>query len=336
MRLRTLVAFAILVFAAACGGGQSGPLPGEQEAVDSTGDVAFYLEGSRLRVEILSRSKPWDEDSFGPDPELAFYCATGDFSRPSAHGTARFGGDDTAEVQLSHDVSADVGYCYFAEEGGDVDAVAWFRPEEEIFPGKVLTDDDAENERRARTASECAQFSEQATIDAFGTPNYGQVLDPGVPPTVAVDAYWLGHSLDGWQAVVGFGSVQGDVDDEGQEVPFPMYVVFYSPTEDGCLAAPLPGFKQSDLGFGEGRDIQMLSIPASSPLAHTHLTHSDALKGRPSYRAQLENGEMATVFPNSPLGFTVLTETTLVSVIERYGSEEETRRLLPLLRRVGK
>jgi hypothetical protein len=335
MRRRLVALVTLLCFAAACGADQSGPLPGEKSAVDTSGDVAFYVKADRLRVELLSGFGGFDEETFGPDPEIAFYCATGDFSRASAHGTAHFGDDSEATVHLSHDVSDDVAYCYLTEEGGDVEAVAWFRPEEEVFPGEVVTDDNAENERRARAARDCARFSEQASIEVFRIPNHGQVLEPGVPPTVAVDAYWLGPKLDGWRATVGFGAVEADVNDRNELVPFPMYTVSYSSPEEGCLSAPLPGFKGDDLGFIGGREIQMLSIPASSPLAHTHLTHSDALKGKPSYGTRLANGEMVTVFPNSPLGFTVLTKTTLVNVIGRYGSEEETRRLLPLLRRVG-
>jgi hypothetical protein len=335
MRFRTAALVTLLCFAAACGGDPSGPLPGEKGAVDGEADVAFYLDGNRLRVELLSGFDGFDEETFGPDPEIAFYCATGDFSRASAHGTARFGDDGEATVHLSHDVSADVAYCYLVEEGAAVEAVAWFRPEGEVFPGEVVTDDNAENERRARTANDCARFTEQATIEAVGTPPHGQVLEPGVEPTVAVVAYWLGPNLDGRRAAVGWGTVESDVNDRNEVVPFPMYAVTYSPPEDGCLNPWLPGFKGDDLGFVPGRDIQMFSIPASSPLAHTHLTHSDALKGKPSYETRLANGETATVFPNSPLGFTVLTKTTLVNVIERYGSEEETRRLLPLLRRVG-
>jgi hypothetical protein len=333
MRLRTAALVTLSCFAAACGGDPSGPLPGEKGAVDGEADVAFYLAGDRLRVELLSGFDGFDEETFGPDPEIAFYCATGDFSRASAHGRARFGDDGEATVHLSHDVSADVAYCYLVE--ADVEAVAWFRPEEEVFPGEVVTDDNAENERRARAAKDCATFSEQASFEVLGIPNRGQVLEPGIAPTVAVDAYWLGPTLDGWRATVGWGAIEADVNDRNEVVPFPMYFVFYSPPEEGCLSAPLPGFKEDDLGFIGGREIQMLSIPASSPPAHTDLTHSDALKGKPSYRTRLANGETATVFPNSPLGFTVLTETTLVNVIGRYGSEEETRRLLPLLRRVG-
>jgi hypothetical protein len=334
MRRRLFALVALLCFVAACGGDPSGPLPREKSAVDGEADVAFYLDGDRLRVELLSGFDGFDEETFGPDPEIAFYCATGDFSRASAHGTARFGDDGEATVNLSHDVSADIGYCYLTEEGGDVEAVAWFRPEEEIFPGEVVTDDNAENERRARAARDCARFSEQASIEVFGIPNHGQVLEPGVPPTVAVDAYWLGPTLDGRRATVGWGTVEADVNDRNEVVPFPIYTISYSPPEEGCLSAPLPGFKGDDLGFIGGREIQMLSIPASSPLTHTHLTHSDALKGKPSYQTRLANGETATVFPNSPLGFTVLTKTTLVT-IGGYGSEEDTRRLLLLLRRVG-
>jgi hypothetical protein len=66
-----------------------------------------------------------------------------------------------------------------------------------------------------------------------------------------------------------------------------------------------------------------------------YLKDPEVLGKAPSYRARLANGEEVTVYPNSPLGFTVLTETTLVTVIERYGSEQAARRLLPLLRPVG-
>jgi hypothetical protein len=51
---------------------------------------------------------------------------------------------------------------------------------------------------------------------------------------------------------------------------------------------------------------------------------------------RLQNGEEVTVYANVVLAFTVLTPTTLVRLTDGfYGSEEATRRLLPLLRPVG-
>src|SRR5688572_27126539 len=134
---------------------------GTKTAVDDAERVRFHLRGKELRVELLPGARLEDvEELDGVVAVWAFYCQPRDFSEPSAHATLPFRAAEEFAVELSHDVSDKVAYCYMEAGGAAAAAVGWFLQEDEIFPGEVVTEDPEANGRRAREATDCARLAD--------------------------------------------------------------------------------------------------------------------------------------------------------------------------------
>jgi hypothetical protein len=306
---------------------------GTKTAVDEAERVRFRLRGKELRVELLSGARLEDvEELDGVAAVWAFYCQPRDFSEPSAHATLPFRGAEEFAVELSHDVSDQVAYCYMEAGGAAAAAVGWFLPEEEVFPGEVVTEDPEENGRRARETTDCARLSEQASIET-SWPGPGQSLVPGVRPTVDIVGYWLGPTVDGAQAVVAQAHVETDWIDGRRPVPLAYYSISYTAPDDGCLVA-MPDLSEAEISPEPSRHFYLLSMPADAPTARLYLNEPDSLARAKSYTTRLRNGEEVTVFPDSPMGFVVVTATTFIQVQAEQGSRPPSDVLVENLRPV--
>jgi hypothetical protein len=192
------------------------------------------------------------------------------------------------------------------------------------------------NEARARAATDCLSFTKQVLRD-LAADDGADLLRPGVAPSIPIHGYWFGPHLDKRRAILASASIQKDWDeDKKQEVPIPGYAVSYQLPEDGCLNGRLVVSADEFFGYHAGHELDVVSMPADAPTARLYLHDPEVLGPAEPIHARLANGEEVTAYPGSLLGFTVLTESTLIFVNERYGSAEETKRLLPLLRPVGK
>ena len=306
---------------------------GTKTAVDEAERVRFRLRGKELRVELLSGARLEDVDDLeGVAAVWAFYCQPRDFSEPSAHATLPFGDADEFAVELSHDVSDRVAYCYMEASGAAAAAVGWFLPEEEVFPGEAVTEDPEENGRRAREAADCAKLSDQAAIETTW-PGPGQSLAPGVRPTVDIVGYWLGPTVDGAQAVVAQAHVETDWINGRRPVPLAYYSISYTAPDDGCLVV-MPDLSGAEVSPEPSRHFYVLSMPADSPTARLYLNTPDSLARTKSYTTRLRNGEEVTVFPDSPMGFVVVTATTFIHVQTERGTRPPPDVLVENLRPV--
>jgi hypothetical protein len=306
---------------------------GTKTAVDEAERVRFHIRGTELRVELLPGARLEDiEDLDGVAAVWAFYCQPRDFSEPSAHATLPFGAAEEFVVELSHDVSDEVAYCYMEAGGAAAAAVGWFLPEEEVFPGEVVTEDPEENGRRAREVTDCARLADQASIET-SWPGPGQSLAPGVRPTVDIVGYWLGPTVDGAQAVVAQAHVETDWIDGRRPVPLAYYSISYTAPDDGCLVA-MPNLGEAEVSPEPSRHFYVLSMPAAAPTARLNLNEPDSLARAKSYTTRLRNGEEVTVFPDSPMGFVVLTATTFIQVRAEQGRRPPSDVLVENLRPV--
>jgi hypothetical protein len=327
--MRALAVTLAIMIVAGCGGEQdsgSAPAQGTRTAIDETARVHYELSGTHLRVEVLPDA-PRFEDLFLGRGNFTFGCGTdpyGSISRPDAEGTASFSPETrAAEVELSTDVAADVVLCTAQAPGGAVESAAWFVDPEELYGFNQPTEEEqAANEARAKAATDCVAFINEIRVE-LGIGRDRELLYPGAPPTVPVKAYWFGSRLDERRAVYAHSSMQVDYAEEEQTVEVPMHTVVYQLPQDGCQSGALEFSSDEDFGFGMGHEISLTNMPATAPTAQLYLHDPEGpLAAAESFQARLSNGEHVTVYVNGGLGFSVLTDTTLVLMPDGSSGQE--------------
>jgi hypothetical protein len=154
--------------------------------------------------------------------------------------------------------------------------------------------------------------------------NLDRELEVGERPTLPVGAYWFGPTLEHRQAVAArehrlWGAPPGRLRPGSPLVTETAHVTFYVPPSERHKSNAMPGLDE----YAED-EVQVVSQPVGEPIVEQTLKTYDRLtvpgatyRRVPRVRITLSDGNRATLFftdNQETRGFSVLTETTLVTV----------------------
>jgi hypothetical protein len=180
-----------------------------------------------------------------------------------------------------------------------------------------------------RQAEDCVAFTREANADAGQSTD--DILSPGKPPTVDIEAYWFGPRLGPRRAIV---ANEGEVDlsATAEARLYPIYVVFYQLPADGCQSNLLPGYEPSPDYWHAGREVSVQSEPLDAPLAQRIIREvGGGIDGKP--RVPVADGRSAVVLELGETTTGLVVDETFVLV--QGAHPERVRALLPTFRRVG-
>jgi hypothetical protein len=178
------------------------------------------------------------------------------------------------------------------------------RRNEPLSPGEVVDGLRVEERIPLAEAEQRGLFE----VPVAGAAYLDRELEPGRPPTVAVEAYWFGAELDGRRA---FTAVEYDSPDET------VHITFYGdPLEIAAgKTQAYPGREQPE------HEVQVVSRPLSQHVPRRELARLERQSvGR---EVTLANGETIVVYPRA-----IVTQTTLVTI----GGAVHLRRIAQALR----
>jgi hypothetical protein len=172
-------------------------------------------------------------------------------------------------------------------------------------------------------------FTREANADAGERTD--DILPPGKPPTLDIEAYWFGPKLGPRRAIL---ANEGEVDllatDEQQL--YPIYAVFYQLPADGCQSNLLPGYEPSPDYWHAGREVSVQSEPLEAPLTQRLIREAaGGIDGK--LRVPVADGESAVLLELGETTTGLVVDETLVLI--QGAHPDRVRALLPTLRRVG-